>query len=246
MVSGLGVGVRPVYSVVVPARDEALVLPVTVGRLVGLLDRLDGPGEVVFVDDGSGDASFEVMCGAAAADPAVEVRREAQLALGVALHARPALAECAFAVVERLSRDPERPFARKGAQRTLYRIVDTCPDQAPQALPLALAACDDAQIGDMVRALPEGLGTVVGDRGYRLSGGEKQRLAIARLLLKAPDVVVLDDNNRDSARCCCAFQVRVTAYVSNSRLAESSSRKNAWRLVSRSAVVPLCRASAGT
>jgi glycosyltransferase involved in cell wall biosynthesis len=75
VVSGLGVGVRPVYSVVVPARDEALVLPVTVGRLVGLLDRLDGPGEVVFVDDGSGDASFEVMCGAAAADPRFRVVR---------------------------------------------------------------------------------------------------------------------------------------------------------------------------
>ena len=46
---------------------------------------------------------------------------------------------------------------------------------------------------DLVAALPDGLDTVVGDRGYRLSGGEKQRMAIARLLLKAPDVVVLDE-----------------------------------------------------
>ena len=54
-------------------------------------------------------------------------------------------------------------------------------------------ACDDANIGELIRSLPEGRDTVVGDRGHRLSGGEKQRIAIARLLLKAPSVVVLDE-----------------------------------------------------
>jgi ATP-binding cassette, subfamily B, bacterial len=56
-----------------------------------------------------------------------------------------------------------------------------------------ILACQAAQIWDLISALPDGLDTVVGDRGYRLSGGEKQRIAIARLLLKAPSVVVLDE-----------------------------------------------------
>ena len=64
----------------------------------------------------------------------------------------------------------------------------------PAATELELIeACEAAQIWDLISGLPDGLDTVVGDRGYRLSGGEKQRVAVARLLLKAPSVVVLDE-----------------------------------------------------
>ena len=56
-----------------------------------------------------------------------------------------------------------------------------------------LAALDAARILPLVATLPAGLDTIVGDRGHRLSGGEKQRFAIARLLLKSPAVIILDE-----------------------------------------------------
>jgi ATP-binding cassette subfamily B protein len=66
----------------------------------------------------------------------------------------------------------------------------TKPDATDEEL---IAACRAARIHDTIARLPDGYDTIVGERGYRMSGGEKQRIAIARVILKNPAIVVLDE-----------------------------------------------------
>ena len=91
-------------------------------------------------------------------------------------------------------------------------------------------ALEGARIAALVRSLPEGLDTVVGDRGYRMSGGEKQRLAIARVLLKGPGIVILDeatahlDSESEVAvqhALDAALSGRTSLVIDNGRITES-------------------------
>ncbi|HEX9766068.1 MAG TPA: ATP-binding cassette domain-containing protein, partial [Nitriliruptorales bacterium] len=98
---------------------------------------------------------------------------------------RDATIESVAAAVGVVTQDPHL-FHDSIANNLRYAKPDATDDEL-------VAACRAARIHDTIARLPDAYATVVGDRGYRMSGGEKQRLAIARVILKDPAIVVLDE-----------------------------------------------------
>ncbi|MCB0994034.1 MAG: ABC transporter ATP-binding protein [Acidimicrobiales bacterium] len=170
------------------------------GPVLTDIDLDISPGELVAVvgPSGAGKSTlvslvprlYDVTEGSVAVD-GTDVRRLSQASLRRAIGV--------------VNQDPHL-FHESVAANLRYARPDATDDELAEA-------CRAARIHDVIAALPDGYDTLVGERGYRLSGGEKQRLAIARMLLKDPAVVILDEatSHLDSENEALVQQALATA-----------------------------------